>query len=98
MSKFLILWKLDLSRVPESPEEQMAYYSRLLNMVKGDLNNIMVDWGEFPGSNKGYAISEGTEQEIDLALMKYCPYVKFKVHPTVSVSQIEENIKTLSQM
>jgi hypothetical protein len=58
----------------------------------------MVDFGEFPGSHKGYAISEGTEQEISLALMKYGPFVKFKVFPYVSLSQIEENMKTLSQM
>jgi len=57
-----------------------------------------VDFGEFPGSHKGYAISECTEQEISLALMKYGPFVKFKVFPSVSLSQIEENMKTLSQM
>ena len=56
----------------------------------------MLDWGEFLGGHAGYTINEGTEQELALALMRYTPYVKFKVHPVLSRSQIEDNIKALS--
>ncbi len=97
MSKFLILWETDTCRIPENPEEQMALFARLMDMVREDFKIGMVDWGEFAGGHTGYAISEGTEQEIALALMKYSPYVKFVVHPVLSASQVEENMKALSQ-
>lgn len=97
MAKFLILWELDTTRVPESPEEQMVLFNRLMNMVDEDFKIGMLDWGEFVGGHTGYAINEGTEQELALALMKYSPNIKFKVHPVLSASQIEENMKALSQ-
>ena len=97
MAKFLILWESDTTRMPESPEEQMVLFNRLMNMVDEDFKSGMLDWGEFVGGGAGYVISEGTEQELALALMKYSPYMKFKVHPVLSVSQIEEIMKALSQ-
>lgn len=97
MAKFLILWELDTTRVPESPEEQMVLFNRLMNMVDVDFKSGMIDWGEFVGGHTGYAINEGTEQELALALMKYSPYIKFKVHPVLSAIQIEENMKALPQ-
>ncbi len=56
-----------------------------------------MDWGMFAGRLAGYSITEGTEQEISLELTKYVPYIKFKVYPVLSVDQVLENIKTLSQ-
>ncbi len=97
MSRFLILWELNTCMIPENPEEQMAFFTRLMSMVAEDFKIGMVDWGEFAGGHTGYAISEGTEQEIALALMKYSPYIKFLVHPVLSASQVEENMKALSQ-
>ena len=97
MAKFLILWESDTTRMPESPEEQMVLFNRLMNMVDEDFKSGMLDWGEFVGGGAGYVISEGTEQELALALMKYSPYMKFKVHPVLSASQVEEIMKALSQ-
>ena len=96
MAKFLILWESDTTRMPESPEEQMVLFNRLMNMIDEDFKSGMLDWGEFVGGGAGYVISEGTEQELALALMKYSPYMKFKVHPVLSASQVEENMKALS--
>ena len=97
MAKFLVMWKLDTKMMPESPEEQIGVFSRLMAMVKDDFKSGMVDWGEFVGGNAGYSIAEGTEQELALDLMKYTPYVKFKVYPTLSVDQVEENMKAISK-
>jgi len=97
MSKFLILWEMNTCMIPEHPQEQMALFTRLMNMVSEDFKIGLVDWGEFASGHTGYAISEGTEQEIALALMKYSPYIKFVVHPVLSARQVEENLKALSQ-
>ncbi|MCX9012861.1 MAG: hypothetical protein OIN66_17305 [Candidatus Methanoperedens sp.] len=93
MTKFLILWKDDMSRIPEDIEEQMALYARLVNLVKEDFKSGMLDWGEFVGGHAGYAIVEGTEQEIAMALTKYMPYLKFKANPVISIEQVEEILK-----
>ena len=100
MTKFLTLFELDTTKLPEKPEEQIALYIEQLNMIKEDFktkNPQMLDWGLFAGTNQGYSVCEGTEQEIDLALLKYCPYVKFKVYPLLSLDQELENLKKLSQ-
>jgi hypothetical protein len=97
MTKFLTLWKLDTTKIPEEPDEQVAIYTKLLNMVKEDFESYKMDWGEFVGGGVGYSISEGTEQEIALSLMKYSPYIRFKVHPVLSLEQTFENMKKLTQ-
>lgn len=96
MTKFLGLWKEDTAKMPVSPEEQISLSTNLLNMVKEDFKNEG-DWGEFAGGGAGYFVSEGTEQEVALALMKYSPYIKFKLFPVLSVEQVLENIKKISQ-
>ncbi|MFZ2070654.1 MAG: hypothetical protein WAV32_03420 [Halobacteriota archaeon] len=45
MAKFLILWEMDTTKLPESPEEQMVLSTRLLNMVKEEFKCGMTDWG-----------------------------------------------------
>ncbi len=98
MTKFLTLWTLDTTKMPEKPEEQVAIYTKLLNMVKEDFETShKMDWGEFVGGGVGYCNSEGTEQELALALMKYSPYIKFEVYPVLSLEQTFENMKKLSQ-
>jgi RNA polymerase-binding transcription factor DksA len=89
-----------IPKLPEKPEEQLALYIEQLNMIKEEFkkkNPHMLDWGLFAGRNQGYSVCEGTEQEIDFALLKYGPYVKFKVYPLLSVDQELENLKKLSQ-
>lgn len=102
MAKFLSLWEIDTTKMPDKPEEQIALYTKLLNMVKEDLEIKSktvhkIDWGEFAGGGAGYGILEGTEQDIALSLMKYRPYVKFKLHPVLSLEQTLENVMKLSQ-
>lgn len=94
MTKFLTLWEVDTSKLPDSPEEQIKLWSEQLEMVKKD----GCDWGMFAGRLSGYSISEDMdEQEISLRLMKYVPYVKFKVYPIVSLDQAIENTKKMVQ-
>ncbi len=87
-----------MSRVPESPEEQMAFYTKLQGMVKEDLEHgTTIDFGMFLNGIEGYSIDERTEEEVAQIIMKYSPYIKCKVYPILSVSQIENIMKTMSQ-
>ncbi len=66
-------------------------------MVKKDFEIGLWDWGLFASLGAGYSISEGTEQDIAQRLLKYYPYLKFKVYPILSVEQAMEIVKKLSQ-
>jgi hypothetical protein len=97
MAKFLTLWETDMSRVPENPEEARSLYTKLINMIKEDMESGRTkDFGYFFSGNEGYSIDEGTEEEIALAVMKCSPYIKCKVYPILSVSQVDSIMKTLS--
>ncbi len=98
MARFLILWETDMSRVPENPEEQMSFFTKLMNMVKEDIESgTTKDFGIFVNGTEGYSIEEGTEEEVALTAMKYNPYCKSKVYPILSANQIEKIMKTMSQ-
>ncbi len=72
-------------------------YLKERNMVKKDFEGRLGDWGLFASLSAGYSISEGTEQDIALRSLKYCPYLKFKMYPILLVEQAMEIVKKLSQ-
>ena len=97
MGRYLLLWELDLSRVPVNPQERGSAWAVLTAMVKQDLKKgILKDWGSFLGEEGGYAVIEGTEVEVVSSMQKYVPYVCFQTHPAATVNQIDEVIKALS--
>ena len=97
MGKYLVLWEVAQSRVPVDAKERGGAWSLLMAMIKQDREAGMIkDWGTFVGEINGFAVYEGTEVEVGRALVKYSPYVSFKVHPLLSESQTNEVIKSLS--
>jgi hypothetical protein len=98
MTMFLLLWEADLSRAPLDLKERLAGWTKLLNMVKDDLESgRLKDWGSFPGEYAGYAIMEGTELEVLIGTERYAPYVQFETHSVLSLSQVLEGMKALAQ-
>jgi hypothetical protein len=73
---FLSLWELDRAKMPLDPKERLAGWTKLLNMIKDDVESGgLKDWGAFPGEHAGYAIMEGTELEVLIGAEKYVPFV-----------------------
>jgi len=98
MAKFITLWEMDYSKLPDDPEERIRILMKNCNMTKENLKSgAASDWGSFAGSRAGYSIHEGTEEEVALETMKFSPYVKFTVYPVLSVDQVLENIKKLTK-
>ena len=98
MGKFFMLWEVDHNRTPIDPKERGIQYGGMLAMVKQYIEEGMIlDHGTFVGEGKGYAIFEGAMVELSKMTEKFVPFVKFKVHPIVSVSQLEEVIRSLSE-
>ena len=97
MGKYLLLWSLDLNLIPADPKERASGWGMLMEMVKQDLSEgISKDWGAFPGENKGYCISEGSNLDVMKMTQRYAPYVRFEVHPVATVSEIGELLKHMS--
>ena len=98
MSKYLVLWELDRSKVPDDPKDRAAGWAMLTNMVKQDMaDGFTKDHGTFPAELKGYSVIEGTELELMAVTQKFGPYVIFKVHPVATISQTEQLFEMMSQ-
>jgi len=96
MSKYLILWESDMSRMPTAPNEQAALVGKQMEMTKKALDEGQItDWGIFAGSGAGYAISEGTAMDSFKGAMQFSPYVKFKVLPVLSIDEVAEVMKSM---
>ena len=97
MGRYLVMWEVDQSRVPVDAKERGGAWSLLMEMVREDMKaGKTKEWGAFVGEINGFAIYEGTETEVGKSLMRYVPYVSFKLHPLASVNQVDEIIKSLS--
>ncbi len=99
MARYLILWEIDSSRVPNDPKERGEAWELLINMVKHDIEEGPgVDWGAFVGSERGFSIAEGSELDINIMVQQYYPYVKFKTFPVGTLNQSEQLINTMKNL
>jgi hypothetical protein len=93
MAKYLLFWKSDQTRIPVDPKERLAGWIKILSMVKADVASGRIkDWGAFPGEHAGYAIMEGTDQDVLIGTEKYAPFVRFKTHSALTVDQALESM------
>jgi len=98
MAKYLLLWELDTSKVPIDPKERGAAWSAMLDGVKQDIKEgVYIDWGSFLGENRGYMVYEGSEMELEKHLQQVVPFITFKVYRIMSVEQIAELAKSLTE-
>ena len=98
MAKFLLLWKMDHTKIPIDPKERAAGWKPLMDMVKQDLEKgVTKEWGVFAGEPRGFWVVEGTVAEVDSLAQQYVPFAEFETHPLVSMSEVDEMIERMSQ-
>ena len=98
MAKYLVLFELDRSKTPIDPKERGAAWGAMLDMVKQDIKEgVTTDWGSFLGENGGYMVYKGSEMELEKRLQQYVPFVTFKVYRIMSVEQMAELAKSLTE-
>lgn len=98
MPKYFMTWEVDPSRAPVDPKERGALWSGMVEMVKQQMKDgTTLDWGCFTGETKGYSV--GSQSAVDLAktLQQYYPFVIFEVHEVMSVDDIGELAKSLTE-
>ena len=98
MGKYLILWEIDQTKVPISPDERGTAWAAFMGIVKDEIEKgITKDWGAFVGELRGYSVMEGTEVEIANSLQQFVPFVIFNVHPIATIEHVDELIKELTK-
>lgn len=96
MSKFLFLWEAAPGYMPVDPKQRAEILGKLMEMTKKWLEERKGnDWGIFPGASAGYAISEGTEADALKVAMQFGPFIKFTVHPVLSLKQAGDVMKSM---
>lgn len=97
MSKYLLNWSLDASRVPVDPKERSAAWGILMGMIQKDRERgILKDWGAFTSEGRGFCLVEGTPLEVMQMTEQYTPYVQFETHPVASIGEINELLKLMA--
>jgi hypothetical protein len=82
--------------MPADPKERAAVLGKMMEMTKKWLEERKGnDWGIFAGASAGYAISEGTEVDGLKVAMQFAPYIKFTVHPVLSLKQAGDVMKSM---
>ena len=98
MSRYLLMWELDTTKVPIDRKERGGGFDLLMAMVKQDIEKGLIkDWGAFVGEINGYCVVEGSEVDVGNMIHQYVPFCFFKTYPIANVDQVAEIIKTLSQ-
>ena len=96
MGRYLVLWEADESKIPVDAEERKAGWLMALEMTREDIKSGRTkEYGGFVGQTKGFAISEGTEEELNRMTLKYVPFFRFNIIPVLSIDQLEAAVKTV---
>ena len=96
MSKFLILWEDVPGTMPADPKKRAEITGKMMEMTKKALDDRQItDWGLFASGNAGYGIGEGTASDMLKGAMQFDPYVKFTVHPVLSLKEVMQVMKSM---
>ena len=98
MGKYLILWEVDPTRIPTDPRERGMLWLGMMETVRKQINEgSTIDWGCFVGDSSGYAIGEQDDVELCNRLQTFVPFVKFTVRHVMSIDQMSEVAKALTE-
>lgn len=97
MPIYYVHWEVEPTLTPQNPKDRLQLWITMTQWVLADISaGIMTSWGRCSGETCGYSItSDVTPQELDDALMKYTPAIKFTNRTVLSA---EENLKTLKKL
>ena len=98
MAKYLLLWELDTSRIPEDPNIRKEQWRALQDAVVKQLDaGQMKDWGLCAGELTGYCIVEGSETDVGKVTRGYVPFVSFDVKQVITIQQAIDNVEDMDR-
>jgi len=88
MTKYLIIWKVVNSRIPDDMETHLKRAIKLSQMVQESMKaGKTKEWGTRPDGTRGYSVFEGSETDLALEAAKYGPLFEYEVYPILTVDQ-----------
>jgi hypothetical protein len=97
--KYVTFWEMDMSKFPADPKERTGVMMKLVEMTKQwKKDHPDSDWGSFIGEFKGFSTSTGSPQDMMKINLMFAPYVQFKVFQAASIDEVEELMKSMTQM
>ncbi len=100
MAKWLVLWTINWSMLPQDQEGRIKQQMMMLGMVKADLaSGAMTDFGICSGEDCGYGVTGNmSAEELNSWLMRWSPYVTFEANPVVNADQQLAGLQNLADM
>jgi len=96
--KYIMLWEMDMSKLPADPVENAKIMTKLIEMTKQwNQAHPGGEWGKFLGENRGYSIVLSRE-DVMRASMMFSPYVEFKTYEIVTIEEVEATFKAMMAM
>jgi hypothetical protein len=94
MAKYLLLWEMDSTRIPEDPSVRKEHWRTLQDAVVNQLEaGQMKDWGLCVGELTGYCIIEGSESDVGKVTRGFVPFVGFDVKQVITIHQAIANVE-----
>jgi len=98
MPKYFMTWEMDPNRVPIDLKERGTLWSGMVEMIKQQIRDgTTSDWGAFVGENKGYSVGEQSPLDLAKTLQQFYPYATFEVHQVMSIDEIAELARSLTE-
>ncbi len=98
MARYMALWEVDTSRIPEDPKAKKAQQLGFQELVAKHLKEgVIKEWGAFAGEMCGYAIIEGSSVELATRTFMWVPFVKFKVRELMTIDEVIKATKALPE-
>lgn len=95
MGKFLILWCTNLAApFPKESKEYRKFMDHIwMSIDKRVKSGMLKDYGFFLESKAGYAIAEGSSEQVFKYVSMYAPYCTSTVHEIMSYEKGKEILR-----
>jgi hypothetical protein len=98
MARYMVLWEVDASRIPEDPKTKKSLLLGFQELVKKQLKEgIVKEWGAFAGEMTGYIITEGKAVGLHAITAGWVPYVKFTTKEIMTIDEVNKATKALPE-
>ncbi len=96
MARYMMLWEMNTSKIPDDPKTKKAQWLGFQEIVVQQLKEgSMKEWGAFAGEMCGYAIFEGNAVDLHTRTAGWVPFVKFKVGELLTIEDVNKATKAL---
>ena len=98
MAKYMVLWEVDTSKIPEDAKARKAGWLAAQELVVKKLNEgVLKEWGGFAGELGGYIIAEGSAVDLHALTSLWMPLVKFTTKEVITIHEVNKVTKALPE-